>query len=323
MQGKVPLEQNAQTQVYVGIDVCKAWLDVYAHPIGQAFRVPNTHTGLKQLKRRLAGLDVALIVMEATGKFHREAHRNLHASGFVVAIVNPLRSRLFAGAIGQLAKTDKVDARMLATLAATLDLKAKAPPPETFERLQEVVRGREAFVIQRTSLLNQLEAARASCLRQEIRRQLKMLEAAIARLAREIETIISADPALARRLAILTSIPGLGATTAAGLLANFPELGACTAKQAAMIAGLAPIADDSGSRTGERHIKGGRASVRTGLYMAALAAARFNTDMHGFYARLVAKGKKPKLALTAVMRKLIVLANTLIREDRLWQPIHA
>jgi transposase len=323
MQGKVPLEQSAPARVYVGIDVCKDWLDVHVHPIGQAFRIPNTRTGLRQLKRRLAGRDVALLAMEATGKFHRQAHRNLHASGFRVAIVNPLRSRLFARAIGQLAKTDKVDARMLALLAAMLDPKAKAPPSEACERLQEIVRGREAFLAQRTALLNQLAAATASCVKQMIRRQLKTLEPAITRLAHEIEVMIRADPALARRFAILTSIPGLGAATAAGLLANFPELGACTAKQAAMIAGLAPIADDSGSRTGERRIKGGRAGVRTGLYMAALAAARFNADMQRFYGRLRANGKKPKVALTAVMRKLLVLANTLIHEDRLWQPIHA
>src|SRR5215211_7602861 len=114
MQGKVSLEPNAQTRVYVGIDACKAWLDVYVHPLGQWFRVPNTREGLRELKRRLAGLDVVLIVMEATGKFHRESHRNLHASGLAVAVVNPLRSRLFAEATGQLAKTDKVDARMLA-----------------------------------------------------------------------------------------------------------------------------------------------------------------------------------------------------------------
>ena len=140
MQGKVSLERSAATRVYVGIDVCKAWLDVYVHPLGQSFRVPNTRDGLKQLKRRLANLDVALIVMEATAKFHREAHRNLHASGFAVAVVNPLRSRLFAEATGQLAKTDTVDARMLALLAAMLEPKAKAPPPEALENLQEIAR---------------------------------------------------------------------------------------------------------------------------------------------------------------------------------------
>ena len=323
MQGKVSLEQGAATRVYVGIDVCKAWLDVHVHPLGQSFRVPNTRDGLKQLKRRLANVDVALIVMEATAKFHREAHRNLHASGFVVAVVNPLRSRLFAEAVGQLAKTDTVDARMLALLAAMLEPKAKAPPPEALENLQEIVRGRGAFVAQRTALLNQLGAAKTACLRQQIKRQLKSLQRAIDGLETEIERSIQADPALARRFAILTSIPGLGKIAAVTLLANFAELGSCSGKQAAMIAGLAPIACDSGELKGERHIRGGRASLRTGLYMAALSAARFNADLKAFYTRLVANGKQPKVALTAVMRKLITLANTLIREDRLWQPIHA
>lgn len=160
MQSKVSLERSAATRVYVGIDVCKGWLDVYVHPIGRAFRVPNTREGLKQLKRSLAGLSVALIAMEATGKFHREAHRDLHASGFAIAVVNPLRSRLFAEAAGQLGKTDKVDARMLALLAAMIEPKAKPPPAQAIETLQEVVRGREAFVAQRTALLNQLAAPR-------------------------------------------------------------------------------------------------------------------------------------------------------------------
>lgn len=323
MQGKVSLERSAATRVYVGIDVCKGWLDVYVHPIGQAFRVPNTREGLKQLKRGLAGLSVALIAMEATGKFHREAHRNLHASGFAIAVVNPLRSRLFAEAAGQLAKTDKVDARMLALLAAMIEPKAKPPPAQAIETLQEVVRGREAFVAQRTALLNQLAAAKTACLKREIRRQLKTLEGAITRLEAEIERSIAASPALARRFAILISVPGFGPITAATLLANFPEIGSCSAKQSAMIAGLAPIADDSGNRTGQRHIKGGRAGLRTGIYMAALSAATRDGSLKAFYDRLVSNGKGRKLAITAVMRKLIVLANTLIREDRLWQPIHA
>lgn len=323
MQGKVSPEPNAHTRVYVGIDVCKAWLDVYVHPIGQSLRVPNTRDGLTQLKRRLAGRDVARIVMEATAKFHREAHRNLHDSGFVVAIVNPLRSRLFTQALGKLAKTDKVDARMLALFAAMVEPAAKAPPPKAREALQELVRGREAFVAQRTALTNQRGAASTVCLKREIARQLKTLEGAIARLEGEIERLIAADPVLARRFAILTSIPGLGAIAAATLLTNLPEIGALTGKEAAFIAGLAPVADDSGQRTGQRHIRGGRASLRTGIYMAALAAARFNADLKRFYDRLRANHKKPKLAITAVMRKLLVLANTLIREDRLWQPIHA
>jgi transposase len=323
MQGKVSPEPNAQTRVYVGIDTCKAWLDVYVHPIGLAFRVPNSYEGLKQLKRRLTGLVVVLIVMEATGKLHREAYRNLTDSGHAVAVVNPLRSRLFAEALGQLAKTDKVDARMLALMGAMLEPKAKPPAPETIETFQELVRGREAFVQQRTALLNQLGDAKATFLKQQIRRQIRTTEAAIERLQKEIMRIVKADPGLARRYEILVSIKGIGPVTAVAILANFPEIGTCNAKQTAMLAGLAPIANDSGDRAGTRSIKGGRAGLRTGIYMAAVAAANSNPALKAFYDRLVAAGKLPKIALTAVMRKLLVLANTLIRDDRLWTPTYA
>ena len=323
MQGKVSPEQGAALRVYVGIHVCKTGSMFHVHPTGQSFRVPNTRIGLTQLKRRLAGLTVALIAMEATGKFHREAHRNLHDSGFAVAVVNPLRSRLFAKATGQLAKTDKVDARMLAMLAGVLEPKAKPPAPEVLETFQELVRGRETLVAQRTAFLNQLGDAKVTFLKQQIRRQIKTLETAIDRLEGEIGRIVKADPALARRYEILLSIKGVGPITAVTVLANFPEIGTCSAKQSAMISGLAPIADDSGDRTGQRKIKGGRAGLRTGIYMAAVSAASSNPALKAFYDRLVAKGKERKLALTAVMRKLIVLANTLIREDRLWEPAHA
>jgi transposase len=323
MQGKVSPEPNAQSRVYVGIDTCKEWLDVYVHPIGLSFRVPNSRDGLKQLKRKLAGLAVVLLVMESTGKLHREAHRNLHDSGFAVAVVNPLRSRLFAEATGQLAKTDKVDARMLALMGAVLEPKAKPPAPEILETFQELVRGREAFVAQRTMLLNQLGEAKSAFLRQQIGRQIKALEKEIERLEKEIGRIVKADPALARRYEILISIKGIGPVTAVVILANFPEIGTCNAKQSAMLAGLAPIANDSGDRIGTRSIRGGRAELRTGIYMAAVAAASSNPGLKAFYDRLVAKGKLPKLALTAVMRKLIVLANTLIRENRLWEPTRA
>ena len=196
MQGKVSPEPNAQTRVYVGIDTCKAWLDVYVHPIDLAFRVPNSREGLEQLKRRLAGLVVVLIVMEATGKLHREAQRNLNDSGYAVAVVDPLRSRLFAEAVGQLAKTDKVDARMLAMMGAMLEPKVKPPAPETVETFQELVRGRNAFVRERTALLNQLGDARATFLKQQIRRQIRTIEAAIERLGKEIVRIVKATSGL-------------------------------------------------------------------------------------------------------------------------------
>jgi len=326
MQGKSLRERSAESVVYVGIDVCKDWLDVHLHPLGRRLRVANSRDGLKRLKRELSGLAVKLVVMEATAKFHRQAHRTLHAAGLPVAIVNPLRSRLFAEAMGALAKTDAVDARLLAILGESLAPAAKPPAPEHLEALGELVAARQAACAEATALAHRLGASATAFLKAELKRRLASLKRHIARLEAEIARRIASDPHLARRYAIVTSIPGIGPVAAAMLIVGLSELGMCSNKAAALLAGLAPIAADSGERTGERHIKGGRASVRTVLYMAALTASRCNRDLAIFYQRLRAAGKKPKVALTAAMRKLVVLANTLITQDRLWQPkppIHA
>jgi transposase len=323
MQGQKSPERSAQPGVYVGVDVCKDWLDVYLHPIGQAFRVANTPEGLKALKRRLAELPVELIVMEATGKFHRQAHRTLHAAGFAVAVVNPLRARLFAEAVGQLAKTDRLDARVLALMGQALEPSAIAPAPEAIEALQELARARSAAKANQTALSNQRGASQTAFLKAELGRRLKTLAGHIERLDAEIERRLGADPALKRRYDILITIPGVGPVAALALVIGLPELGACSGKAAALLAGLAPLACDSGEKAGQRHIKGGRAFVRTSLYLAAIAAARFNPQLSDDYKRLRDAGKKAKVAITAIMRKLVVLANVLIKEDRPWKPIHA
>jgi transposase len=321
MQGQKSPERSAQPGVYVGVDVCKDWLDVYLHPIGQKLRVSNTPQGLKALKRRLAELPVELIVMEATAKFHRQAHRTLHAAGFAVAVVNPLRARLFAEAVGQLAKTDRLDARVLALMGQTLEPSALAPAPEALEALQELARARAAAKAEETALSNRRGASQTAFLKAELGRRLKVLAGHIERLEAEIERRIGADPALKRRYDIVVTIPGVGPVAAVALVIGLPELGACSAKAAALLAGLAPLARDSGAKAGERHIWGGRAFVRTGLYFAAVAAARCNPQLRDDYKRLRDAGKKAKVAITAIMRKLVVLANVLIKEDRAWKPI--
>ena len=323
MQGKAPSQQSVRTQVYLGIDVSKARLDVFIHPLGRMLAVSNDTGGLKRLKKAVADCDVALVVMEATGKFHRLAHRFLHDSGFRVAVVNPARSRKFADAVGALAKTDAIDARVLAILGESLRPDAAPPAPEILESLQELTRGRDAAVENRTAVLNQIGASKTAPLIRELKRQLRALETAIANLEAEIRRRIDADPALARRFEILTSIPGVAPCAAVALIAGVIELGQLSAKEIAMIVGLAPVADDSGQRRGTRAIRGGRAHVRAALYMPANSAARHNPDLKAFYDRLIASGKKPKVAITAVMRKLAILANTLVGQNRLWEPHHA
>jgi len=320
MQGKVSPERSANP-VYVGIDVCKDRLDVYIHPTGQALRVANDSAGAKKLKRALSAYQVARVVMEATGKFHRLAQRSLHASGFAVAVVNPLRSRLFAEALGALAKTDGIDCRILAIMGERLQPAATPPLREEVEELQELVRCRDAVVAARTALRNQLGASRVSAAAHEINRQIRAAETAIENLAAEIEQRIANDPVMARQWAVITSIPGVGVVTAAALIAGLVEIGSLSAKQAAMLVGLAPIAHESGAYNGPRHIGGGRSHLRRALYMAAVAAARCNPPLKAFYDRLIAKGKNAKVALTAVMRKLVILANSLVAQDRLWTPL--
>ena len=323
MQGKVSPETSAENRVYVGIDVCKAWLDIFIHPIGQTLRVANDRDGLKRLKRELARYDVISIVMEATGKFHRQAHRTLHAGGFAVAVINPLRSRLFAEAIGALAKTDAIDARMLAIMAESLGLQETPPQPQEMLELQELLRARQAVVADAAALKNQLSDAKLAMVRRELKRRIDAAGGSCKRLDKEIKQRMKADPVLARRYAIVTSICGAGPVAAMTLVIAMSELGNCSNKQAAMLAGLAPLACDSGAKFGDRRIRGGRADVRAGIYMAAVAAARSNPQLKAFYQRLRDAGKTFKVAVTAVMRKLVVLANTLLRENRMWEPDYA
>jgi transposase len=320
MQGKVMSEQSAAPTVDVGIDVCKDWLDIHILPAGTTLRVANNKKGHTQLLTVLRGFDVRLIAMEATGKYHRSIHQRLHGAGFGVAVVNPLRARLFAEINGLLAKTDTADAYALALMCATPRISAVAPLEEAVEKLKEIVRARETVISAGAALQNQLGAATLACVKKQIRRQLLIAERAAEALTAEAVLLVKADAGLARRLEILTSIPGIATVTALGLIVNMPELGNLDAKAAGQLAGLAPIARQSGPTTRPSHIRGGRPLVRTGIYMAAQSAARHNAQLKVFYDRLLGAGKQKKVAITAVMRKLIVLANTLLKYDRRWSP---
>jgi transposase len=320
MQGKVMNEISTTPKAAVGIDVCKGFLDIHIHPANTKFRVPNLKKGHKQLLAGLKGLNVEIVVVEATAKYHRGIHRFLHEAGLPVSVVNPLRARLFAESVGNLAKTDAVDARMLALYGLAAKLEATPPLAENIENLREIARNRDAAMQAKVALDNQLATATVAVVKQQIARQMKAIKAAADALEAAAIACIEADPVLARRREILVSMPGIGDVTAICLLANMPELGSLQSRQVGMLAGLAPVACDSGQRNGPRHIRGGRAVVRTGIYMATHSAARFNPHLKTFYERLLAAGKAKKLALTAVMRKLIVLANTLLKEDRCWSP---
>jgi len=322
MQGKEASEQETKVKSSVGIDTSKCWLDVHVLPTNERLRVANSCAGIRQLKRWLSRFDIALVAIEATGKWHRHVHRSLVASAIPVAIVDPFRVRMFAKAQGILAKTDRLDARVLALFAAMMDPSVRAPAPQTMAELAELVVARASAVEAQTALKNQNDAAECKFLKRQLERRIVRAGKDIAALEGEILKRIKADNGLARRYAILTSIPSFGFAVAATLIACLAEIGSATVKQIAMLAGLAPIADQSGERNGVRVIWGGRPAVRRVLYLAALSATRFNADMKAFYQRLRDKGKPPKVALIAIARKLVILANTLLNEDRTWQ-LHA
>ena len=326
MQGKDASEQETKVKSTAGIDVSKDWLDVHVLPCGQSLRVANTRDGIRKLKRWLLRFELALVAVEATGKWHRLVQRSLFASGLPLAVTDPFRVRMFAKAQGIFAKTDRLDARVLAQFAAVMTPTVRPPAPEALEELQELVVARESAVGMQTALKNQLSGAKNGFLVRQLKRRIARMEKDVAAIEGEIRKRIKADPTFARRYAILTSIPSFGFVVAVTLIGRLAELGTCTARQIGMLAGLAPIADDSGKHQGVRVIWGGRPAVRRTLYLAALSAARFSPAMKAVYERLIDNGKSAKLALIAIARKLAVLANTLVAENRNWElsaPKHA
>src|SRR5271155_191797 len=303
----------------IGVDVSKDHLD--AHPLadGATRRFANNKGGHKALIKWLAETPLYRVVFEPTGLYHRAVERALGASGVPFVKVNPRQARRFAEATGKLAKTDRLDAAILARMGALLELEARPARSEVLLELKELYVAREALVKDRTAAKNRGKALTLSLLkrqnaqREQIDRQMATVEAAILQ-------IVEADASLSDRFAILTSIPGVSNITASALLIAMPELSALEAGQAANLAGLAPIARQSGRWTGRSFIRGGRADVRQALYMPALVAARFNPDMKAKYTHLIKTGKPAKVALTAIMRKLVVLANALLKANRPWTP---
>jgi transposase len=270
--------------------------------------------------RWLAETPVERVVFEPTGPYHRAFERALGAASVPFVKVNPRQARRFAEAIGKLAKTDRLDAAMLARMGALLELQTRPPRTEAMLELKELHLAREALVKDRTAAKNRRNALTAPLLKRQNAQRLEQIERHIAAIEAEILKQVRTDSELAQRFAILTSIPGLSAITAFALLIEMPELGALEPGQAASLAGLAPIARQSGRWIGRAFIRGGRAEIRQALYMPALVATRFNPDMKAKYRQLTSAGKPAKVALTAVMRKLIVLANALLKANRTWTP---
>jgi transposase len=304
----------------VGVDISKDTLDVHLHPAGQARRFANTAAGWRALIAWLAPISVTRVAFEPTGAYHHGFERRLAEAGLPLCKVNPRQARRFAEAIGRLAKTDAVDAAMLARMAALLEPPVRPPLSARLDEMKELHIARRALVKDRTATLNRGHTRRSALLKRQAAQRLAQIERQIAAIDAALRAHLAADPALRARFDILVSIPGVAETTALIMLIEMPELGALEHRCVASLAGLAPIARDSGQHRGKRFIRGGRANLRQAIYMPALVAVRFNPDLKAKYDALTAAGKPPKLALTAVMRKLLILANALLRDQRTWSP---
>jgi transposase len=307
------------SDVFVGVDVSKHRLDVHVLPTGASFAVDNTPQGIEQLIERLKPLGVCRLVVEATGGYQRRVAAELTAAGIPVMTVNPRQARDFARSLGKLAKTDKIDAAVLAEFAHVVRFRADPAAGPTQGQLQERVVRRRQITEMLVRETNRLHLAQDKVARNSLRVIIRALEKQRDALDAKIAELIESDDDWKNKLQLLQSVPGVGAGTACQLISDMPELGKLGRGEVAALAGLAPLNRDSGLMRGHRSIFGGRARVRSALYMATVASLKWNGLIRSFYQRLKAAGKPSKVALVACMRKLLIVLNTLLRENRPWR----
>jgi transposase len=306
-------------QVFVGIDVAKDRLDVHVRPSQEVFAVPRDGDGLTALVDRLKQLTPALVVLEASGGFEITVAAAVAAAGVPLAVVNPRQIRDFARATGKLAKTDALDAAAIAHFAQAVHPEPRPLPDDQARELGELVARRRQVIEMIVAERNRIRQLQSPRLKKRIERHLEALQKELTEIERDLGDSIRDTPIWREHENLMTSVPGVGTTTARTLIADLPELGTLDRKQIAALVGVAPLNRDSGTLRGKRTIWGGRAGVRAALYMAALTASRRNPAIAAFYNRLRTAGKPAKLALTACMRKLLVILNAIIRDKQPWQ----
>ena len=308
--------------VFVGIDISKLTLDVGTFPDNTSFTLTNDEAGHEALLVALQPYPVQLIVLEATGGLQAAVAAKLIQAGFPVAVVNPRQVRDFARALGRLAKTDRIDALVLARFAEAIKPPPRELPDANTQRLAAQVARRRQLVEMRTAEQNRLTAAHTSP-RKDIKEHIDWLSARIKDVDDDIDQALKDSPVWLEQATLLSSVKGIGPTTSATLLALLPELGQLNRRQISALVGVCPFNRDSGQLRGQRTIFGGRAPVRAALYMAALSAMRYNPSIKDFYQRLRQAGKPSKVAIVACMRKLLTILNAIIRDGQPWQALAA
>jgi transposase len=307
---------------YIGIDVAKATLDIAALPSGESWTITNDDAGLQELVPRVLGLAPTLVVLEATGGFESPAVAALAKAGIPVVVANPRQVRDFAKALGRLAKTDALDAAILAEFAQRVRPEPRPLPDETAQLLDSLLTRRRQLLDMLTAEKNRLGFARG-VVQRDLLQHIRWLEKRLGDIDDDLHGVLRTSPLYQAKITLLQSVPGVGPITALTLVAALPELGRLSRREIAALVGVAPLNRDSGTLRGKRMIWGGRAPVRAALYMAAFAGVRWNPALREFYRRLRTAGKPFKVALTACMRKLLVILNTMMRQHQPWQAQHA
>ncbi len=319
METEMATDTSGTVAIFVGIDVSKATLDVALRPTGTGWQSANDEAGIRALVARLHPLAPQLLVVEATGGLERQVVAALALAGLPVAVVNPRQARDFAKATGRLAKTDALDAALLAPFAEAIRPPARPLPDDQTQALAALVERRRQLVGMLVAEKNR-RAQALPAVRPLIQTHITWLEQALKALDHELDAQLQASPLWREREDLLRSVPGIGPTVARTLIAELPELGQGAVKRVATLVGLAPLNRDSGTWRGTRAIWGGRAQVRTALYMAALVGVRRNPVLRAFYERLLARGKPKKVALVACMHKLLTILHAMLAHHTPWQP---
>jgi transposase len=313
------MDQPLSSPAFVGIDVSKDRLDVHLRPSGQHFAVPRDGPGLEQLLARLREATPALVVLEATGGFELTVAAALAGGGLPLAVVNPRQVRDFARATGRLAKTDQLDAEVIALFAERIRPEPRAVPDAQAQILTELVARRRQIIEMIGMQQNRRRQARAPRVTRTIAATLAVLQAQLSELDRDIDGAVLESPAWRAADDLPQSVPGIGAVASRTLIAEMPELGRLGRRQAAALGGIAPLNRDSGQMRGRRSIAGGRTTLRNVLYMATLSAVRWNPVLKAHYQQLTARGRPKMVAIVACMRRLLGILNAIVRTQQPWQ----
>ncbi len=308
-----------QQQVYIGIDVSKKQLDVALRPGNDFFQVANDDLGIAALVQRLVPLQPQLILLEASGGFETLAAASLRQADLPAQIINPRQVRRFADSTGRLAKTDKIDAGVLAHFAEVLKPPLRPWPEAQQQELAALMTRRRQLVEMVVMEKNRLSTAWSPKVRKSLQVHLHSLQEQLKELEQDLDDFIRRSPLYLEKDQLLQSVPGVGALTSQSLIAWLPELGTLNRKQIAALVGVAPFNRDSGKMRGRRAVWGGRRQVRPSLYMATIAACRFNPAIQNFYQRLLQAGKRKKVAITACMRKLLTILNAVLKHQKPWR----